>query len=71
MLHTYITQPDSIHTCWVWVMFSTKSYCVIHFMSHNQFPHGNTFPSTDKPYRACQCKVTGASSWSCRTESSM
>jgi hypothetical protein len=46
--------------CWVCVIFSTKLYCVIHFTSHNQFPYGNIFPSTGKPYTACQCKVTRA-----------
>jgi len=58
--------------CCVWVIFSTKSYCVTHFTSHYQFPHTNIFPSTSKHYTACQCEVTGPSWWWwCRKDSSM
>jgi hypothetical protein len=57
--------------CWVWVLFSTKLYCAIHFTSHYQFPHDNIFSSTGKHYRACQCEVTGASSRLCRKDSSL
>ena len=68
--HVHYTERYHFHMCWVWVIFSTKSYCVIYFMSCNQFPHDNIFPSTGKRYRACQCEDTGASSWLCRRDSS-
>jgi len=57
--------------CWVWVICSINSYYVIHFTSLNPFPHGNTFPNTGQHYRACQCEVTGASTWWCRKDSSL
>jgi hypothetical protein len=56
---------------WDWIIFSIKSYCVIHFMSVSQFRHGYIFPSTVKPYTACQCEVTGASSWLCTKDGSL
>jgi len=59
MLHTHIHYTARLHlqVCWVWVIFSTKSYCVIHFMSHYEFPHCNNFPSAGKPIEHVSVKL--------------
>jgi len=42
-------------------------YISYHIISY----HINIFLSTGKPYRACQCEVTEASSWLCRKDGSL
>jgi hypothetical protein len=70
VLYTYITKPDSIYTSAGFVQASTQTIlCYTHYTM--QFPYGNIFPITGKPYRACQCEVTGASSWLCTKDSSL
>ena len=53
----------------MWKLQHKIVLCYTYYIT--QFSHGNIFLSSDKPYRACQCEVTVASSWLYRKNSSL